>query len=141
MNFSRRTFLGSLAAAMALRSVRAFAKNVAVMARLAKRGGLKGVITDFEDYWKQKQYRYDAGKDGGTYASACKLARQRGRTCRAGARRSGTSPLMTLGSWRRSVRRTSTARRVSSRMRSTSDPQNASNRRWGWSCCSAEAAD
>lgn len=57
----------------------AFAKNVAVMARLAKRGGLKGVITDFEDYWKQKQYRYDAGKDGGTYASACKLARQRGR--------------------------------------------------------------
>jgi len=57
----------------------AFAGNVAVHARLARRGGLKGVITDFEDYYRQKQYVHSPEKDGGTFAEACRLARRRGR--------------------------------------------------------------
>lgn len=53
-----------------------FAHGMAVVAALARRGGLKGVITDFEDYWNQRQYRR---LDGDLpYDKAYALARRRG---------------------------------------------------------------
>jgi len=56
----------------------AFANNMGIQARLAKRGGLKGLITDVEDYHHQYQYIY-ADSDGDSYAAHCRLARKRGR--------------------------------------------------------------
>ena len=39
-----------------------YAAGMAVVADLARKGGLKGIITDFEDYWNQRQYRWTAGE-------------------------------------------------------------------------------
>jgi len=55
----------------------AFANNMGVFARLAKRSNMKGLLTDFEDYYKQGQYNLKPS-DNMTYAEACKLARRRG---------------------------------------------------------------
>ena len=52
------------------------ATNLSVVARVAKRGGLKGVITDFEDYWHQGQYFI--AKDDPSFDETCTLARRRG---------------------------------------------------------------
>lgn len=55
-----------------------FATNLRIMARLAKAGGLKGLILDTEDYWKVRQYEYFK-KDGMDYDEVRALARRRGR--------------------------------------------------------------
>ena len=53
-----------------------YAANMAVVAALARKGGLKGIITDFEDYWNQRQYsRLDGDLP---YDEAYALARRRG---------------------------------------------------------------
>ena len=52
------------------------ATNLSVVARVAKRGGLKGVITDFEDYWHQRQYFIS--KDDLSFDETCAFARRRG---------------------------------------------------------------
>lgn len=51
------------------------AGNLAVAARLAKAGGLKGFVTDYEDYWRQNQYRLQP--EDGDYRATWKLARRR----------------------------------------------------------------
>lgn len=56
----------------------AVAGSMGTLARLAKRGGLKGFVTDFEDYWRKKQYYFLFEQDG-DYRQTLKLARQRGR--------------------------------------------------------------
>ena len=53
-----------------------YAAGMAVVADLARKGGLKGIITDFEDYWKQRQYRWTAGDL--SYDEAYALAWRRG---------------------------------------------------------------
>ena len=55
-----------------------FATNLGVLAKLGAAAGMKGYFVDGEDYPKTKQFTYDAAKDGGTFAAACKLARRRG---------------------------------------------------------------
>jgi len=52
--------------------------NLATFARLAKRSGMKGLIADCEDYWRQKQF-YMTDADKADYKTLCKLARQRAR--------------------------------------------------------------
>jgi len=54
-----------------------FANNLGLFARLAKRGGVKGLLTDFEDYFRQEQYILKPG-DGMEFPEACRLARKRG---------------------------------------------------------------
>ena len=56
----------------------AFAENMRLLAKLAKEGGLKGIVLDTEDYWKARQYALLPG-DNMTYEEACKLVRARGR--------------------------------------------------------------
>lgn len=51
--------------------------NLATAARLAREGGLKGLVLDFEDYRRKFQYIYQ--KDDGDYAATCRLARRRAR--------------------------------------------------------------
>lgn len=51
------------------------AGNMATVAKLAKEGGLKGIVVDFEDYRRQFQYRLDPAD--GDYAATCRLARRR----------------------------------------------------------------
>ena len=53
-----------------------YAAGMAVVADLARKGGLKGIITDFEDYWNQRQYRWTAGEL--SYDEMYALARKRG---------------------------------------------------------------
>ncbi len=54
-----------------------FAANLAVIASVARKGGLKGIISDFEDYWNQHQYRWKQGEDP-SYDETYALARRRG---------------------------------------------------------------
>ena len=53
-----------------------YADNIAAVARLAKKVGFEGLVTDFEDYWKKKQFRWQEGDLEWTAAKA--LARKRG---------------------------------------------------------------
>lgn len=50
--------------------------NMAALARLAKKVGFEGVLTDFEDYWKKKQFKWQEGDP--EWESAKALARRRG---------------------------------------------------------------
>lgn len=61
---------------------RRFAGNMQVLARLAKRGGMKGIFIDAEDYTKERQF-YRAASDP-EYDKCAALARQRGREVFAG---------------------------------------------------------
>ena len=54
-----------------------FANNMRVLARLAKRGGMKGLMIDAEDYTKVRQFSRVAGDPG--YDTAAQIARRRGR--------------------------------------------------------------
>ena len=54
-----------------------YASNMAVIATVARKGGMKGLVSDFEDYWHQGQYKWRRGGDL-PYAEACALARRRG---------------------------------------------------------------
>ena len=54
-----------------------FAANLAVIASVARKGRLKGIISDFEDYWNQHQYVWRRG-EGLSYDEAYALARRRG---------------------------------------------------------------
>lgn len=55
----------------------AIATNMAVVARIARESGIKGVSIDHEDYRQQRQYyRHDTDP---SYEETCKLARMRGR--------------------------------------------------------------
>ena len=56
-----------------------FAGNMGLLAWLAREGGLKGLMIDNEDYPKQRQWFYDAARDGDDYDRLCALSRQRGR--------------------------------------------------------------
>ena len=56
----------------------AFAENMRTLARLAKEGGLKGILLDTEDYWRARQYAL-LPSDKMTFAEAGELARRRGR--------------------------------------------------------------
>lgn len=56
-----------------------FARNMGLMAGLAREGGLKGLVVDNEDYGNARQWRYDAKKDKSSYDEICELARRRGR--------------------------------------------------------------
>lgn len=53
--------------------------NLAVLAWLAREGGLKGLVGDFEDYFKLSQYVWRKGGKDPPYAVAKALARRRGR--------------------------------------------------------------
>ena len=53
-----------------------FADNMRANARFAKLAGFEGVLTDFEDYWRKKQYRWLPSDPD--WEQAKKLARQRG---------------------------------------------------------------
>ena len=53
------------------------AHNLAVLARLAKEGGLKGLVLDAEDYFAAKQYFWDATRDPSWEESEA-LMRRRG---------------------------------------------------------------
>ena len=54
--------------------------NYAVLARLARNTGFKGLSIDVEQYWKGKeQFQYKAEEDGPSYEKACEKARERGR--------------------------------------------------------------
>jgi hypothetical protein len=55
----------------------AFAANLATIASIARRGELKGIISDFEDYHSQSQYRWKPGEDP-SYDETYALARRRG---------------------------------------------------------------
>ena len=55
-----------------------FARNLGLLAGLAKEGGLRGLFLDNEDYPGAKQWRYDARKDGPDYDRIRKLAHRRG---------------------------------------------------------------
>lgn len=58
---------------------RKLAESLAVLARMAKRGGLAGIALDSEDYSRVRQFiRADSDLP---YAETAKLARQRGREC------------------------------------------------------------
>jgi hypothetical protein len=54
-----------------------YADNAATAARLAKESGFEGLIADFEDYWKKKQFRRIDGDPSWEESKA--LARRRGR--------------------------------------------------------------
>ena len=54
-----------------------FADNLAAVARLSKKVGVDGILMDFEDYWRKKQYRWLEGDP--EWAAAKALARRRGR--------------------------------------------------------------
>ena len=54
-----------------------FANNLRVLARLAKRSGMKGLMIDAEDYTKVRQFHCVAGDP--EYDEAARLARRRGR--------------------------------------------------------------
>lgn len=54
------------------------AANFGVLARLAKEGGLQGLLMDFEDYRASKQFTWFPEQDGGDYAAAVKTMRARG---------------------------------------------------------------
>lgn len=56
---------------------RVFAENLAVVAWLAKESGLRGIVGDFEDYYKQKQFFLQPGDPD--FDTAYELARRRGR--------------------------------------------------------------
>ena len=54
--------------------------NYAMLARLARNTGFKGLSIDVEQYWKGKeQFQYKAEEDGPSYEKACAKARERGR--------------------------------------------------------------
>ncbi len=53
------------------------ADNAATAARIAKDADFEGLIADFEDYWKKRQYRWQAADPAWDEAKA--LARRRGR--------------------------------------------------------------
>ena len=53
-----------------------FSDSLSAVARLAKKVGFAGVLTDFEDYWKKKQYKWRNGDPEWEIAKA--LARKRG---------------------------------------------------------------
>ena len=53
------------------------ADNAATAARIAKDADFEGLIADFEDYWKKRQYRWQAADPAWDEARA--LARRRGR--------------------------------------------------------------
>ena len=53
-----------------------FADNMRANARFAKLAGFDGILTDFEDYWRKKQYKWVEGDPD--YETAKKLARKRG---------------------------------------------------------------
>ena len=56
---------------------RLYADNIAAVARLARKVGIDGILTDFEDYWKKRQFRFaDNDPD---WETTKRLARQRGR--------------------------------------------------------------
>ena len=59
-----------------------FANNLRVFARLAKRGGLKGLFIDAEDYTKERPFRRSPADPG--YDEASRIARRRGREAFAG---------------------------------------------------------
>lgn len=61
---------------------RVMAGNMRVLARLAKEGGLRGLFLDNEDYGKRRQFMHRPAECD--YATARKLARQRGREVFAG---------------------------------------------------------
>lgn len=54
-----------------------FANNLRVLARLAKRSGMKGLMIDAEDYTKVRQFHRVAGDP--EYNEAARIARRRGR--------------------------------------------------------------
>ncbi len=54
-----------------------FAANMATLARFARKVGVPGIITDFEDYWRKRQYYWAEGDPA--YEEALRLARRRGR--------------------------------------------------------------
>ncbi len=56
-----------------------FTHNMAMLAKLAKLSGAKGLMMDTEDYLKVYQYFYLEGKDKGTWEETAELARKRGR--------------------------------------------------------------
>ena len=56
---------------------RLYADNAAVAARIAKETGFEGLIADFEDYWRKKQFRHLS--DDPDWATTKKLARSRAR--------------------------------------------------------------
>lgn len=62
---------------------RTAAGNLATAARLAKAGGLRGLVVDVEDYRKKLQYRHDPAE--GDYAATCRLARRRAKEMFAAA--------------------------------------------------------
>ena len=53
------------------------ANNLAVLARLAREGGLKGLVLDAEDYFKSRQYFWDPEKDP-PWEESVRLMRRRG---------------------------------------------------------------
>ena len=55
---------------------RLYADNMAALARLTKKVGFEGVLTDFEDYWKKRQFKWQEGDP--EWAAAKALARRRG---------------------------------------------------------------
>jgi hypothetical protein len=54
-----------------------YADNVAFAAELAKEVGFQGVVADFEDYWRKKQFRHNG--DDPAWGETKKLARSRAR--------------------------------------------------------------
>jgi len=56
---------------------RTFSENLAAVAGLAKEGGLPGIVGDFEDYCKQKQFFLQPGDPD--FDTAYELVRRRGR--------------------------------------------------------------
>ena len=54
-----------------------FRDNLAAIARFAKKTRLEGILTDFEDYWRKKQFELQP--EDGDYRATALLARQRGR--------------------------------------------------------------
>ena len=53
-----------------------FAANMRLAARVARAGGLRGLVLDTEDYWKQGQFLHRA--EDGDYEACARLARRRG---------------------------------------------------------------
>ena len=53
-----------------------YTDSISAVARLAKKVGFAGLITDFEDYWKKKQFKWQTGDP--EWAAAKALARKRG---------------------------------------------------------------
>lgn len=54
-------------------------ENLATYARLARNAGLRGLIADGEDYWRQRQFFYRPDVDAGDYRALCRAARERAR--------------------------------------------------------------